>query len=407
MKSYDLVIIGSGPAGTSAATSYVESGGTGRVLLVSADRLPPYQRPPLTKDVLAGRSDVEATPIEGSELPDQVEIKLGTTVSSIDLTAHSIRAGDEAIAFERLIVAVGAQPIPFPYTDADAEVLLLRSFDDAERLVASAQRARSAVVIGSGFIGCEAAASLAIRGVDTTLVTPEQAPQIDRLGEFAASRIQEWLTGLGVELRTGVQVAKVAAPSTVHLDDGHSLSPDLVLAAVGVTPGGEQFADSGLQLHEGRIVADDHLQVAPDVWAAGDVARAHHAIAARPVQVEHWGDALAMGELAGRNAASDDDDQQQWRDVPGFWSTIGEHTLKYAAWGDGHECVEVVESAGAYTVWYADAEGTVVGVLTYNNDHDYERGQIAIEAAESLDQVLAGAVPATDDEQESPNDADG
>ena len=154
--------------------------------------------------------------------------------------------------------------------------------------------------------------------------------------------------------------------------------------------------DSELTMHEGRIVADEHLAAAPGVWVAGDVARAHHAVAGRPIPVEHWGDALGMGEVAGHNAArtevgvpggagqasvlahaatADPESLRRWEAVPGFWSTIGEHTLKHAAWGDGHEQARMVERTGGFTLWYTDAQDRVVGVLTYNADEDYERGR--------------------------------
>lgn len=383
-----LAIIGGGPAGVSAAQGYLDAGGSGPVVMVTSDVDPPYQRPPLSKDVLAGRAAPEGQPIEG-ELPPEVDLRLATTVSAVDLRERTLRLGEEHLAFDRLIVAAGAHPNPLPTADDDAEVHLLRSLTDAQRLVRSAVHARSAVVIGSGFIGCEAAASLAIRGVQTTLVTPEDAPQAKRLGQVAGARLAQWLIGAGVELRTGVTVTGVRAPRTVHLDDGTTLEPDLVLAAVGVTPNGALLEGSGVNVYEDRIVAEEHLLAAPGVWVAGDVARAHHEVAGRPIEVEHWGDALAMGELAGRNAATDGD-PQAWETIPGFWSVIGEHTLKYSAWGDGYETAELVPRTGGFTVWYGDADGALVGVLTYEADDDYERGQQLLEQGASLQDALRG-----------------
>lgn len=268
----------------------------------------------------------------------------------------------------------------------------------------SAQHARSAVVIGSGFIGCEAAASLARRGIQTTLVSTEEAPQLKRLGHQAAEQITQWLVGLGVEVHTGVRVSGVQAPRTVHLDDGITLSPDLILAAVGVTPGGGLLEGTEAMVHEGRVVADEFLLAMPGVWVAGDAARAHHGLAGRPLPVEHWGDALAMGEIAGFNAAQDaqghDDGHRAWEGIPGFWSTIGEHTLKYSAWGDGFESVEWVERTGGFTAWYGDSEGRLVGVLTYNADDDYERGQALLEAGATVTEAAAGARPESEDDGE-------
>ena len=267
------------------------------------------------------------------------------------------------------------------------------------RLAAAAKRSQTAVVVGSGFIGCEAAASLARRGLRVTLVTSEDGPQRTRLGEHASAQITSWLTDLGVEIRPGVHVTRVAAPRTVHLDDGTTLAPDLVLAAVGVQPAAGDLGDpAGLQTHEGRLVADEHLQVAPGVWVAGDSARGLNATAGRPLDVEHWGDALAMGDLAGRNAAATTGSGEEtgegwaaWEEVPGFFSDIGEHSLQYAAWGDGYDHLEVVERTGGFTVWYADADDTVVGVLTYNADDDYDRGRGLVADKATLTQAVSGA----------------
>ncbi|WOO97007.1 NAD(P)/FAD-dependent oxidoreductase [Micrococcus terreus] len=395
-----LAVIGSGPAGVSAARAYLEAGGPGPVVMLTSDSDEPYERPPLSKQVLAGNVPAEGQPIEGTALPDGVELRRDTTVTDVDLQAHTLQAGGEQLGFDRLIVAAGASPHPLPTAEPDAEIHVLRSLDHAQRLVTSAQHARSAVVIGSGFIGCEAAASLARRGIQTTLVSTEEAPQLKRLGEQASAQITQWLVGLGVEVRMGVRVSGVQAPRTVHLDDGITLSPDLVLAAVGVTPGGGLLEGTEAMIHEGRVVADEFLLAVPGVWVAGDAARAHHGLAGRPVPVEHWGDALAMGEIAGFNAAQDaqghDGGHRAWESIPGFWSTIGEHTIKYSAWGDGYESVEFVERTGGFTAWYGDAEGRLVGVLTYNADDDYERGQDLLRAGAGVREAAAGDRPAPD-----------
>lgn len=395
-----LAVIGSGPAGVSAARAYLEAGGPGPVVMLTSDSDEPYERPPLSKQVLAGNVPAEGQPIEGTALPDGVELRRDTTVTDVDLPAHTLQAGGEQLGFDRLIVAAGASPNALPTAEPDAEIHVLRSLDHAQRLVTSAQHARSAVVIGSGFIGCEAAASLARRGIQTTLVSTEEAPQLKRLGEQASAQITQWLVGLGVEVRMGVRVSGVQAPRTVHLDDGITLSPDLVLAAVGVTPGGGLLEGTEAMIHEGRVVADEFLLAVPGVWVAGDAARAHHGLAGRPLPVEHWGDALAMGETAGFNAAQDaqghDGGHRAWESIPGFWSTIGEHTIKYSAWGDGYESVEFVERTGGFTAWYGDAEGRLVGVLTYNADDDYERGQALLEAGATVTEGGDASAPHDD-----------
>ena len=160
--------------------------------------------------------------------------------------------------------------------------------------------------------------------------------------------------------------------------EGDPLDADLVLLAAGVRPRSDLARDAGLELSDDDevVVAETMRTAAPRVLACGDCARARHALAGRPLHVEHWGDALAQGEIAGTTAAGG---EAAWTTVPGFWSTIGERTLKYAAWGDGFDEVRVREHGdGAFTAWYA-TDGRCVGVLAHDRDEDYETGRDLIE----------------------------
>jgi NADPH-dependent 2,4-dienoyl-CoA reductase/sulfur reductase-like enzyme len=398
-KKFGLLVIGSGPAGVHAAAAYVEAGGPGPVCLVSADPDEPYQRPPLSKSVLSGEEPAEATPIlEDDSAWARIDLRLGTRVDALDTDRRRVRTDDgQELSYDRLVVATGSEPTALPGADPGAQVFTLRSLEQGRRLVDAVEDARSAVVVGSGFIGCEAAASLASRGLRTVLVTPETAPQAARLGDWVGARIAEWLTAVGVELRPGVQVEGVEPPCRVGLDDGSLIETDLVLAAVGVTQSRAFLVESGLLIDDGRLVVNQELLTSdPRVWAAGDVARAEHAVVGRALTVEHWGDAITMGQLAGGNAAAHGPggtgESGQWSTPPGFWSEIGEHTLKYSAWGDSFDEIRVVEHAeGAFSVWYADAAGEVVGVLTHERDEDYERGGDLLARRASLGEALSAA----------------
>jgi NADPH-dependent 2,4-dienoyl-CoA reductase/sulfur reductase-like enzyme len=395
-ESFGLLVIGSGPAGVSAVAAYVDAGGPGPVCLVSADPEPPYQRPPLSKTVLTGEEPAEGRPIlQDAAALDRVEVRLATSVAELDLEDRVVRTTDGAeLGYERLVVATGARPVTLDGVAPGAEVHPLRSLEHARALAGAVAGARTAVVVGSGFIGCEAAASLAVRGLETTLVTPEDAPQATRLGPWAAARLGGWLAEAGVTLVTGTQVTGIGSPRTVLLEDGTELRPDVVLAAVGVSCEQAFLTTSGLHLGEGGVVVDHELRSRdPRVWGAGDVARAHHAVAGRRLSVEHWGDALTMGGLAGANAAAAarGDAAGSWATPPGFWSEVGSHTLKYSAWGDGFASAVPVEGpGGAFTVWYADAAGELVGVLTHERDADYERGGELLARRASLDEALSG-----------------
>ena len=352
MAHHALIVVGSGPAGVTAARAYLDAGGDGPVTILSADVDMPYQRPPLSKDMLRDTTgEPGVMPIlEGAQDLQGIEVVLGRPVARIDPLHHAVTAGSDEHTYDRLVLAPGAHPTPLPVAEADAQVHYLRSLSDARALSETAAHARTALVIGSGFIGCEAAASLAMRGIDTTLITPESGPQATRLGVHASRVIAGWLTELGVHLITETSVTAVHPPRTVHTDSGRTHEPDLVLVAIGTTPSTDFLQDSGIALHEGRIVVDERLRTTMrDVWAAGDAVHAHHARAGRTLSVEHWGDALAMGEIAGRGAAGQD---AEWSDPPGFWSEIGEHQLKYSAWGDGWDDLSVTERTGGFTVRY-------------------------------------------------------
>jgi 3-phenylpropionate/trans-cinnamate dioxygenase ferredoxin reductase component len=152
--------------------------------------------------------------------------------------------------------------------------------------------------------------------------------------------------------------------------------------AAGVQPSAGLASDAGLEIENDRVKTDARMRTSDEhVYAAGDVAFAYNTAAQRHLAVEHWGEALNMGEVAGRAIAGED---AQWDVAPGFWSTIGEHTLKYVAWGDGYDDARLVDhGAGAFTVWYGK-DGTTVGVLTHECDEDYEHGRELIEAKAPL-----------------------
>ena len=225
-----------------------------------------------------------------------------------------------------------------------------------------------------------------MRGLEVTLVSPETAPQQKRLGDRPARAIADWLNDLGVALRLEVEVSSVDPPRVVHLSDGTTLEPDLLLLALGATPSTAFLADSGLDQESGRVIVDRNLETSTgDVYAVGDAALAEHAVAGRRIVVEHWGDAEAMGEVAGRNAAGE---SHVWHTVPGFWSEIGAHTLMYASWGDGWDNTQVIEDGESFTVWYG-LNGDLVGVLAHRNENDYERGRALIAERAPLDQATS------------------
>ena len=370
MSEDGLIVVGSGPAGVAAAESFREHNTSGRVRILTTDRDLPYARPPLSKEYLRGQTDDVGLHPQWWFDHKTIELVHNTTVDGLDLAERSVRAGDRRFRYDALILACGAAPVA-PPMPGGARARLLRSLADAAALREAAKDASTAVVIGAGFIGCEAAASLALRGMSVTLVAPETLPQEARLGSAAAERLRELVIQAGARYVGGVNVEEINDVG-LRLDNGVTIDCDLILAATGVTPQHRLAADAGLDVRDSRIVVDTHMSTSTKgVYAAGDVALARHAAAGRHLAIEHWQDATDQGAIAGTSAAGK---RATWDGVPGFWSTIGKATIKYHAWGDGYQRSRMLSHPEGFTVWY-EADDAVVGVLTHNADDDSDLGQ--------------------------------
>ncbi|HST33562.1 MAG TPA: FAD-dependent oxidoreductase [Solirubrobacteraceae bacterium] len=413
MAAERIAIVGAGPAGLATARAYRERGGAGELTLIGAEPRLPHRRPPLTKEFLRGELDARELAIEQREWFDEhgVQLHLGRSVREIDPRRGALRLAGERegessahateLRADAIVLATGAEPLrpDIPGLDDDA-VMTMRAVPDSVELAvrarASAERgadgerasAKPLAVIGTGFIGCEIAASLALVGARVTLIGQEPRPQQARLGERAGERIAGWLAELGVELIAGAEVGTLREGRTVELVDGRRIEAASIVLGMGVSPRSDLARAAGLPLHEGAVVVDGSMRVEQAsreaqcaVFAVGDVAYAYNACAGRRLRVEHWGDALGQGEVAGSALAGE---PTAWDSVPGFWSTIGEHTLKYAAWGDGHDDARFEQhDGGAFTVWYSRG-GALVGVLTHERDEDYERGRELIGAGAAI-----------------------
>jgi NADPH-dependent 2,4-dienoyl-CoA reductase/sulfur reductase-like enzyme len=302
-------------------------------------------------------------------------------VAELDLGIPAVRTSDRVeIPFDQLLLATGADPLVPPIPGADgAGVQTVRRIGDAERLAELGGGDR-ALVVGSGFIGCEAAASLALRRVEVTLATLEEAPQQKRLGAEVAAAIAGWLESLGVEILTEVELESIRPAgdraTRAQFTDGDATVVDRVLLALGVERNDGLAEEVGLTVEDGIEVNAGMSTADPRVLAAGDVAFAFNSAAGRRLRVEHWAEAQNMGEVAGKTMAGV---EAGWDGAPGFWSTIGEHTLKYAGWGDGWEESRFeAGDEGAFACWYG-RDGELVGVVAHEDDAAYERGSKLIE----------------------------
>ena len=376
MQRPGLIVIGSGPAGVGAAEAFRTHDEDQPVRILTDDPDPPYARPPLSKDYLRGKCDYVTLHPPQWFRERSIEVKHGAPLEHIDVTDRRVVAGGTEYPYDTLVLACGASPTLLPVPGGES-ALQLRSLADAARLRRASANARSAMVIGAGFIGCEAAASMALRGVNVTVVAPEALPQEPRLGSEAGERLLRLLHEAGVRYIGGVAVEAVD-DGAVTLDDGVTINTDLVLAATGVTPNSSAAQAAGLDVEQSRIVVGADMRTSDEkIYAAGDVGWALNVTAGRHLAVEHWQDAADQGAVAGARAAGH---PAAWEGVPGFWTTIGTTTVKYHAWGDGYQRSRLLERDGGFTVWY-ETDGATVGVLTCNADGEYDLGETLIAEA--------------------------
>ncbi len=304
-----FVILGAGLAGARAAETLRAEGFGGRLLLLGDEAERPYDRPPLSKAYLRGETDRNSLYLhqDGFYASHDIELHTSTPVRSIDAAHRHVElASGERIAYDRLLLSTGAAPrrLPLPGEDLDG-IRYLRSRRDAEALAAAAARAEHVIVVGTGWIGSEAAASLRQLGRQVTLVGPDPAPLDRVLGPEVAGVYRDLHADHGVRLALGTRVAgfrghgRVEAVST---SDGRTIEGDLVLVGAGAVPRTELAEAAGLPVRNGVLV-DERLQVlgAAGVYAAGDVAAAWHPRYQRHLRVEHWANAFNQGPAAARS----------------------------------------------------------------------------------------------------------
>lgn len=382
-----IVVVGGGPGGHACVEAYRDAGGDRPIVLVSNDDRLPYDRPALTKEFLRGEVAGVSLPLEAEAWYQErdVAVLLATEATMLDPAQRTIRLGDRVVSWSAVVLATGSVPATLPVPGADDPgVLSIRWARDTERARAAIDaRPGPVVVVGSGFIGCEAAASLRALGGDVTIVSQEELPQIGRLGHDVGAVLAGWLRDAGVETRYSSELQHLERSADgswrVHLRSG-GLDAAHVLVAVGARPQIALAQDAGLPIDGGVIVDASMRSTVPDVLAVGDVAAAWHPVADRRLRVEHWGDALAMGAVAGHTLAGRAD---QWSGVPGFWSTFAGRTIKHAAWGDGWDEIRWEGGPDGFAVWYG-RQGQLVGVLTCDRDETYDEGQGLVAARSPL-----------------------
>ena len=302
-----FVIVGASLTGAKAAETLRAEGFDERVVLIGAEDERPYERPPLSKDYLRGEVDRETVYVHPEEFyaEHNIELRLGRSAVSLNAAGSELTLDNgERLRYDRLLLATGAEPrrLSIPGGDLDG-VLYLRSVADSDALRARLDRGGAVVVIGAGWIGAEVAASARQRGLEVTVIDPLTVPLERVLGTEVGAVYRDLHLDHGVQMLLGTAVQAFegdTAVERVRTIDGRELECDFVVVGVGVHPRTGLAAEAGLAVDNG-ILVDEHLQTsASGVFAAGDVANAHHPFYGEPVRVEHRANALHQGPVAAR-----------------------------------------------------------------------------------------------------------
>jgi 3-phenylpropionate/trans-cinnamate dioxygenase ferredoxin reductase subunit len=398
----DVLLIGGGVAAASAAAELRARGFDGSVMLVTRELQAPYHRPPITKDLLTGRCDVESLLVHPEPWWDeqQVELRTRAGVMSLDAEARTAKlASKEEISFGRALLATGAmvRRLNIPGTQLDG-LHYLRAPGNAESLRRDVDEAEHVVVVGGSFIACEVAASLTSVGKRCTLVMQERQPLDRTFGDTAGRFVAELLASHGVELLGGEDVVELAGEDRVAevvTASGSRIAADAVVVGVGAVPDAMLATRAGLEIGEtGGIRCDARLRTsAESIYAAGDVCEYESALHGRAVRIEHEEHAAAQGRTAARNMLGEQVDHAV---VPYFWTDLADWaTIEYvgvaAEWDS--EVVSGDPAEGSFTLWHVRAD-QIVGALAFNRQEDVDtaRELVAARAPASRLEPVGGEV---------------
>jgi NADPH-dependent 2,4-dienoyl-CoA reductase/sulfur reductase-like enzyme len=396
-KASGVVIVGGGLAAARTAEQLRKSGYTEPVTIVSDEQHLPYDRPPLSKDVLhdsgRGIGDVTLKPAE-FYADNDIALRLGAAAQSVDTAAKTLTLTDGFVLdYDDLVISTGLEPKRIPsFPDLDG-IRVLRSFDEAVALREHAASARRAVIIGAGFIGCEVAASLRKLGVEVVLVEPQPAPLAGVLGEQIGELVARLHRGEGVDVRTGVGVAEVLGPEDpgtgvtgVILSDGSELDADLVVVGIGSRPATDWLVGSGVALDNGVICDEVGRTSDPHVWALGDVASWRDPDG-HQVRVEHWSNVAEQARVM--VPAMLGLEVPALVVVPYFWSD--QYDVKIQCLGEPRagDVVHIVDDDGRKFLAYYERDGALVGVVGGGMPGKVMKARAKVAAGAPIGEVLS------------------
>lgn len=366
-----VLVVGASASGLTTAEALRRKGYEGRITVLGDEPHAPYDRPPLSKQVLSGAWEPDRAALRTQDMLDglDAEFVLGDPAVALDTANRTVRTGSgRELRADAVVIATGVRPRTLPGQAGLSGVHVLRTLDDSLALRKELLGASRLVVVGEGVLGSEIAATARTLGLDVTLTGPLAAPMALQVGPLVSGALGELHTERGVRLRLGTGVegftSEAGRVTGVRLSTGEELPADVVVVAIGAVPATEWLADSGLELDNG-VVCDSRCRAEEGIYAVGDVARWHHEHLGRLIRLENR---TNVTEQAAAVAAGILGDEQPYTPVPYFWTDQFDAKLQVHGFLPSDAEVDVVEgelAARRFVVRYR-SEGLVTGVLGWN-----------------------------------------
>mgnify|MGYP000002866427 CR=1 FL=1 len=391
-----FIVIGAGQAGQSIVTTLRGQGFDGKITLIGDEPVPPYQRPPLSKAYLLGDMDLDRLYLRPLSYYDDetIDLRMGASVTAVDPIAKTITVDGAPLSYDKLALATGSAPrlLPASIGGTLQGVYTMRTLADADAIEPEFKEGASVLIVGGGYIGLEAAAVAAKKGLKVTLV--EMSDRI--LQRVASKETSDYFRALhqshGVDLRERVGLETLVGETRVSaakLTDGTTLDVDFVIVGVGITPNTQLAELAGLVLDNG-IMTDRHSCTSnPDIFAAGDCASFPHM--GHQMRLESVGNAIDQGAVVAKNMLGQ---EVEYTPKPWFWSDQFDVKLQIAGLSTGHDQVVIRETETTRSHWYYK-EGTLIAIDAINDPRGYMVAKRLIEAGKSADPAMV-ADPATD-----------
>jgi 3-phenylpropionate/trans-cinnamate dioxygenase ferredoxin reductase subunit len=372
--SKTFVIIGGGLAGAKAAEALRESGFDGKVVLLADEEHLPYERPPLSKEFLAGKKSLSDFTVHDSEWyrENKIELRTDNEAVSIDTSAHTVTLSDDSsVKYDKLLLATGSRSRWLTIPGAESTgVHYLRKYDDAVNLDTTLKEGTSLAIIGAGWIGLEVAASARQRGVDVTVVETAKVPLSAAVGEEVGKVFAELHRDHGVDLRLDVEVKEVTTEdgkaTGLKLGDGSTITADRILIAVGAQPNIEIAEQAGLSTKDGGVLVDASLRTSnPDIFAVGDIAAAENPFFEERIRTEHWANAqkqpaVAVSGMLGETA--------EYNELPYFFTDQYDLGMEYAGYAPNYQQVVFRgdKKGREFVAFWLDADKRVLAGMQVN-----------------------------------------